>query len=266
MTAEQLYTNGYTIEFGHALMRGLGVPDTADNHLFLAAWSGAEGGRATFNPFNSGQSAPGATAFNRWVNNYPSLQVGLDATLANLQSTTFDYSPIINSLKKGSDAYASADALDQTPWGTGKGCRALLEGDGNRLWEPQAGSPLKANGPMPPMPLNSKNPAILPPWCVRVALRKPVPPMAVPSPVSGLRLSPASAKWPNYAFQATWDRTPGATTWDWLVTWGNLSQHHIVKFNSGVLYGIPKGMLVTLKVAGINSSGLGAAQSVSVRT
>lgn len=265
MTAEQLYTNGYTIEFGHALMRGLGVPDTADNHLFLAAWSGAEGGRATFNPFNSGQSAPGATAFNRWVNNYPSLQVGLDATIANLQSTTFDYSPILRALAAGSDAYASAAALDQTPWGTGKGAFALMIGDGTRLWMPPAGSPLQANGPMPPLFLGSKNPAILPPWCIAAALRKG--PLPIPPAVTGLKLSAASAKWPNYAFQANWDLTPGIKTWDWLLTWGSVSQHHIVKFNSGVLYGIPKGQTVTLKVAAINAQGvLGKPQSVTVKT
>jgi len=116
---------GYSTQFGTDLLNNLGLPVTAENLRFLAAWAQAEGGGATFNPFNTTQ--PGGTAYNKvGVQNYASYQQGLGATVQTLKNG--DYGPILAALKQGNSAMAAAQAVAQTPWGTGTLVEKVLGG------------------------------------------------------------------------------------------------------------------------------------------
>lgn len=103
--------------FAEALLRKIGAPVTPENLKFLDAWQKAEGGSAD-NPFNTTQDAPGATRFNSvGVKRYPSVEVGLDATVKTL--TNGRYGPILAALRQGNSAQEAARALAASPWGTG---------------------------------------------------------------------------------------------------------------------------------------------------
>ncbi|CAN5463624.1 hypothetical protein BH10CYA1_BH10CYA1_46730 [soil metagenome] len=113
-------------QFGVKLLEKLNLPVTEENLKFLNAWQHAEGGSAD-NPFNTTQSAPGAENFNSvGVKRYPSIDVGLDATAQTL--TNGQYNNILASLQQGNNASASADALAQSPWGTGALVQQILAG------------------------------------------------------------------------------------------------------------------------------------------
>lgn len=99
------------------LLRQIGAPATPQNLSFLDAWLHAEGGTASNNPFNTTQSAPGASNYNSvGVKNYGSPQAGLAATVATLQNGR--YQPILDSLRRGNNAQQTANALVASPWGT----------------------------------------------------------------------------------------------------------------------------------------------------
>lgn len=131
---------GYTLDFGKALLQEIGAPITQANLDFLNAWGLAEGGNSRNNPFNTGESAPGATPFNKDVNNYPDMETGLAATYRNLQNPA--YSGIIAALRRGTSSIAAAKALQASPWGTGSGAYRVLVGDGSALPAPPSGAPL----------------------------------------------------------------------------------------------------------------------------
>lgn len=131
---------GYTLNFGRALLHMLGAPETQSNLDFLNAWGLAEGGKSANNPFNTGESAPGATPFNKDVNNYPDMNTGLEATYRNLQNPL--YAQLVATLRRGNSSVASANALAASEWGTGNGALRVLQGDGNQLPAPVVGEPL----------------------------------------------------------------------------------------------------------------------------
>jgi hypothetical protein len=103
--------------FAKGLLAKIGAPDTPQNLKFLDAWQKAEGGSAD-NPFNTTQDAPGASTFNSaGVKRYPSVQEGLNATAQTLLNGK--YGNIVSSLRQGTSAQQSAQALANSPWGTG---------------------------------------------------------------------------------------------------------------------------------------------------
>ncbi len=111
-------------QFGVKLLQKLNLPVTEENLKFLNAWQHAEGG-SDDNPFNTTQNAPGAENFNSvGVKRYPSIEVGLDATAQTL--TNGMYGNILASLQQGNSASACADALAQSPWGTGALVQQIL--------------------------------------------------------------------------------------------------------------------------------------------
>jgi len=173
---------GYTTNFGKALLAKLGAPDTPQNELALAAWGLAEGGPSKNNPFNTGESAPGATRYNSMVNNYPSMQTGLDATYRNLNNGM--YSGIVTALRKGNSATAVGQAVKASPWGTGGGVLNVLSGDGNKLPRPPAGGVL-ATGTIPraTAPAPGADTSHLPIWATQIAGTKPSG--ATASPITG---------------------------------------------------------------------------------
>lgn len=99
---------------------------TKTNQLALCAWMAgerapdiAEGG-ALWNPLNSTLKTPGSTEYNKvGVQNYPSLEVGIHATLAVLmQPTLGDYGPIRAWLASGSCMCETLYAVTDSGWGT----------------------------------------------------------------------------------------------------------------------------------------------------
>ena len=100
------------------VLKGIGAPVTPQNLMYVNTWARAEGGSASNNPFNTTQLAPGATSYNSvGVRNYASPQQGIQATVQTLLNGR--YGNIISALRQGTSAKAAAEALANSPWGTG---------------------------------------------------------------------------------------------------------------------------------------------------
>jgi peptidoglycan hydrolase CwlO-like protein len=115
--------------WAQALLRNLALPSTVANQRAIVAWEAAEGGHwfntAHFNPLNTTQSAPGATAMNSvGVKAYVSWEQGMRATITTLYNGF--YAGILAALRRGDDAQAVADAVAASPWGTGSFSVAAL--------------------------------------------------------------------------------------------------------------------------------------------
>lgn len=112
-----------TTGFYQELLRAVGAPVTRENLRALLAWQRAEGGRATYNPFNTTQPAAGATWYNTFgpngefhVRNYPDAETGRHATATTLLNGR--YPGILKALRAGNNGVAVAAAIDASPWGT----------------------------------------------------------------------------------------------------------------------------------------------------
>ena len=113
--------------FYKAVLAGIRAPQTSNNLRFLYAWRQAEGGSATYNPFNTTWNAPGSTVYNSHrVRNYPSAVVGVDATVKTLLMTK--YAGIAESLKADSPPLVTAAAVTASDWGTGPLTTSVLLG------------------------------------------------------------------------------------------------------------------------------------------
>lgn len=113
--------------FYKEILNGIGAPATRNNMLFLLAWRQAEGGKATFNPFNTTQKAKGATNYNKvGVKNYISAEQGVNSTVKTILNGRYDN--IINALKKDSSPMVTADALVASPWGTSDLIKRVISG------------------------------------------------------------------------------------------------------------------------------------------
>lgn len=100
-----------------AILHGIGAPVTAGNLAALVGWEKAEGGSASFNPFNTTLPEPGASSYNSvGVRNYVSEQQGVRATIATLQGSA--YSGVIAQLRRGNNPAGVAAAVGASPWGT----------------------------------------------------------------------------------------------------------------------------------------------------
>lgn len=109
-----------------AMLHALGAPATPANLKFLNAWAQAEGGSASYNPFNTTQDAPGASSYNSvGVKNYASPNEGIRATVQTLLNGR--YNPIVSGLRSGHATAAQlATAVANSPWGTGSGVLRVL--------------------------------------------------------------------------------------------------------------------------------------------
>lgn len=111
------------------ILRRLGKPQSHDNVIALTAWAQAEGGSARFNAFNTTLPEPGATNYNSvGVKNYPDYETGVRATVSTLEQQNM--SMITAALTHGINAYDVANAIEQSPWGTGGGVLAVLHAEG----------------------------------------------------------------------------------------------------------------------------------------
>src|SRR5262245_54847945 len=83
----------------------------------MVAWMRSEGGGATFNPMNTTDRMPGSTSYNSaGVQNFRNFHQGLAATLKTLNNGR--YGGIIQALRQGRNAYAVAQAVGDSAWGT----------------------------------------------------------------------------------------------------------------------------------------------------
>jgi hypothetical protein len=108
----------------------LGMPITSENVKAITAWEQAEGTKASFNPLATTQSGfAGETKFNRvGVKNYATYQNGIDANVHAL--TNGRYTNILAALQAGNSATAVAQAIQNSPWGTGGGVLRVLKSQG----------------------------------------------------------------------------------------------------------------------------------------
>jgi len=116
--------------FFQAILVGIGAPVTKNNINYLYAWRQAEGGHATFNPFNTTMKREGATNYNSvGVKNYISEQQGIEATVSTLLDNRHHrYDAILSALKNDSDPMITAEALVSSPWGTGELAKKVISG------------------------------------------------------------------------------------------------------------------------------------------
>lgn len=106
--------------FYEAILRGIGAPVTSNTLASLYAWRQTEGGNATYNPFNTTHKLEGSTLYagsSHGVQNYPTPQAGLEATLKTLQNGRYD--SIIAALQLNATPETFANAVIGSPWGTG---------------------------------------------------------------------------------------------------------------------------------------------------
>ena len=130
------------------ILHAVGAPVTPANLTFLNAWARAEGGSASNNPFNTTQTGFGATGnYNSvGVKNYATPQGGIQATVNTLQNGR--YGNILGALRQGSNAMAAAQALANSPWGTGSLVERILGGGGQVTAPPP---PVQTPGVAPPV-------------------------------------------------------------------------------------------------------------------
>lgn len=111
-------------EWATLFLHRLDAPVNRRNLLVLISWMQAEGGSARFNPLNTTKNVPDATDYN-WVGvkNYPTLSVGLDASVATLEygasHDLYGYRPIRKLLRAGARPKRTLRAVERSDWGTG---------------------------------------------------------------------------------------------------------------------------------------------------
>jgi len=108
-------------QFGGAVLVRIAAPVTTGNLGAFSAWAAGEGTCAHFNPLATTQPEPGATPFNTLsggghVWNYPSFDVGVDATTTAL--TNGLYKQVIAAFQADAGVDAVAAAVERSPWGT----------------------------------------------------------------------------------------------------------------------------------------------------
>ena len=114
------------VQWAKDFLTKLGMPVTQSNLQAITAWEQAEGTKAAFNPLATTQSGfAGETTFNHvGVKNYVSYQDGIDANVKVI--TNGLYGNILAALQQGTSAQAVAQAVADSPWGTGKGVERVL--------------------------------------------------------------------------------------------------------------------------------------------
>jgi hypothetical protein len=111
-------------EWATAFLEGIGAPVNRANLYAIVSWIQAEGGNAKANPLNTTHEAPGATTYNSaGVKNYPTVAVGLQATIETLEygaeRDLYGYRPIKRNLRRGRRAGKTLRSVEHSIWGTG---------------------------------------------------------------------------------------------------------------------------------------------------
>jgi hypothetical protein len=114
-------------EFYKKVLKCLGAEPTKGNMSFMYAWRQSEGGKATFNPFNTTKNMPGATIYNSHkVKNYQSMEDGVRATCETIKLGY--YSDILNGLKNDVGLYELSRMEGLKKWGTGQLLAKVADG------------------------------------------------------------------------------------------------------------------------------------------
>jgi hypothetical protein len=108
-----------SVQWARDFLTKVGMPITSENVRAVSAWEQAEGTSASFNPLATTQSGfSGETRFNSvGVKNYATYQDGIDANAHALLNGR--YTNILDALRAGNSATAVAQAIQNSPWGTG---------------------------------------------------------------------------------------------------------------------------------------------------
>jgi hypothetical protein len=114
-------------EFYKQILKCVGAEPTKDNMSFMYVWRQAEGGKASFNPFNTTKSVPNATNYNSAnVKNYKTMEDGVKATCDTLKLGY--YTDIVNGLKKDIGLYELSRLGGLKKWGTGELVAKVADG------------------------------------------------------------------------------------------------------------------------------------------
>ena len=118
------------VQWAKDFLTRLGMPLTASNLQAITAWEQAEGTKAAFNPLATTQGGfAGETTFNHvGVKNYVSYQDGIDANVKVI--TNGLYPNILAALQRGDSAQSVAEAVANSPWGTGGLVEKILRAQG----------------------------------------------------------------------------------------------------------------------------------------
>lgn len=107
-------------------LRAMGMPATFNRLRFLSAWRVAEGGRASWNPFNTTWSGGASSRYNHvGVRNYPNRAAGLAATVGTLRLRY--YVDLRDRLQRDDPAEVIASSPNLRTWGTGGGVARVLQ-------------------------------------------------------------------------------------------------------------------------------------------
>jgi hypothetical protein len=206
-------------EFALNLLNDGGFPQSYNNNVALLAWMAAENTTAAFNPMATTEPDPRSTDFNTaHVKNYPDAATGVQETLETLNNGR--YAPILAALHDGSNAQAVAQAVVNSPWGTGRVIIDLIgtvEGNfddyANRLVGGTDATPVSQPPPVPVVPCNQRTGNPPAGW----------PLMRLTAPLlNGSRVAEVQAKLYGHGFaprnsqrtNGTWDGFYGAGTVD----------------------------------------------------
>jgi len=125
-------------QFYKKVLERLGAPTCDENMKFLYAWRQSEGGKSSYNPFNTTQKKERSSLYNclkkrdgkcvGGVRNYRSQEDGIDATVKTL--TNGHYPCIVNGLRKCKGAKKIAETCQPNlkTWGTGSLISKVLGG------------------------------------------------------------------------------------------------------------------------------------------
>lgn len=119
------YSDGTAESMYSKILNGISAPVTKNNIEYMKAWRLAEGGTASFNPFNTTQKWEGSTNYNHvGVKNYKTEKDGVDATVKTLLNGR--YNDIVESLRSDNPPEVTAASDSLSVWGTGKGVLRVL--------------------------------------------------------------------------------------------------------------------------------------------
>lgn len=109
-------------QFWNRMLDELQAPKTIHTRRFGLAWMQTEGNGGRFNPFNTTLKMPGSTPLpgnDAGVQNYPSLNTGLEATRRTLTQTPgHGYELLLGKLRANASARELCEALIASDWGT----------------------------------------------------------------------------------------------------------------------------------------------------
>lgn len=128
LRAEEEAAFGGTMPYGRwaeAFLTFIGARRERGNLVAMVAWQLAEGTSARWNPLATTWKMPGSTSFNgHRVQNYVSLQQGLEATRKTLSRPGHRYEAILSSLASSAEAMTTARAINASNW-----CRGCAGGE-----------------------------------------------------------------------------------------------------------------------------------------